>query len=304
MKEYKQNVLRWKRREFLWKSGALALGVGFGPRLSAFAETVKPGQLNAVKLGWKVSVQHYTYRRFSCFEALEKAAAVGLRHFEVRSNLKLGPKWPGQNADESMPGDAREEFKARLADLGLSLPSVFADFNGKPDQAKRLFEFWKAMGTEVIVAEPPAGSYDMLEKLCEEYKMKLALHNHQKGRSDYWSPDIVLEVCANRGKRIGACTDVGQWARSNLDPAECLRKLEGRVLSFHLKDVLKKGDLNCRNTVIGEGQADCANTLKELKRQGYQGVIVIDFEHDTPALQEDMARNIGFTEEQARQLLL
>jgi sugar phosphate isomerase/epimerase len=114
----------------------------------------------------------------------------------------------------------------------------------------------------------------------------------------------VLEVCANRGKRIGACTDVGQWARSNLDPVECLRKLEGRVLSFHLKDVLRKGDLNCRNTVIGEGQADCANTLKELKRQGYQGVIVIDFEHDTPALQEDMARNIGFTEEQARQLLL
>jgi sugar phosphate isomerase/epimerase len=143
----------------------------------------------------------------------------------------------------------------------------------------------------------------MLEKLCEEYKMKMAIHNHQRTKSEYWSPEIVLGVCANRSKLIGSCADVGQWARSSLDPVECLRKLEGRILNYHLKDVLKKGDLDSRNTVMGEGEADCANTLKELKRQGYKGVIAIDFEHDTPALQEDMARNIAFVEEQAGQAL-
>ncbi|MDI6451332.1 sugar phosphate isomerase/epimerase family protein [Anaerobaca lacustris] len=292
-----------KRRQFLWKTGALALGAGLGSRLTALAEAAKPGQPNATKLGWKMSVQQYTYRRFTLFEALEKAAAVGLRYFEVRSNLKMGPTWPGKDANEAMPEDARKEFKARIADLGLAIPSVFADFHGGLGQAKRLFEFWKGFGTEVIVAEPPEGSFDMLEKLCEEYTMRLALHNHQKGQSKYWSPDIVLEVCANRSERIGACADGGQWARSGLDPVECLRKLQGRIITFHLKDVLKKGDLNSRNTVIGEGQADCANTLKELKRLGYQGLITIDFEHDTPALQEDMARNVAFVDEQARQLL-
>ena len=298
-----QRVTQMNRREFLWQGGALALGVGFGSRLSALAAPAQPGQPNATKLGWKISVQHYTYRRFSTFEALEKASAVGLRYFEVRSDLKLGPKWPGKSANETMPEDARKEFKSRAADLGLAIPSVFADFTGKPDQARRLFAFWKDFGTEVIVAEPPDGSLDMLERLCEEFQMKLALHNHQRGKSEYWSPDIVLGLCANRGKRIGACANVGQWARSDLDPVECLRKLSDRLPCFHLKDVLKKGDLNSRNTVIGEGQADCANTLKELKRQGYQGVITIDFEHDTPALQEDMARNIAFTEEQAQRLL-
>jgi sugar phosphate isomerase/epimerase len=302
-KQDNQGTTPMHRRDFLWQGGALALGVGFGARLSALAAPASPGQPNATKLGWKISVQHYTYRRFSTFEALEKAAAVGLRYFEVRSDLKLGPQWPGKNANEAMPEDARKEFKARIADLGLSIPSVFADFNGQPDQARRLFEFWKGFDTEVIVAEPPAGSYDMLEKLCAEFQMNLALHNHQRGKSEYWSPDIVLGVCANRSKRIGACADVGQWARSDLDPVECLRKLSGRLPCFHLKDVLKKGDLNSRNTVIGEGQADCANTLKELKRQGYRGVITIDFEHDTPALQDDMVRNIAFTEEQARLLL-
>jgi sugar phosphate isomerase/epimerase len=157
-----QGALPMKRREFLRKSGLLALSAGLWPGIAALAEAVKPGQPNATKLGWKISVQHYTYRRFSLFEALEQAAVVGLRYFEVRSNLKLNAKWPGKNANESMPEDARKEFKARIADLGLSIPSVFADFNGKPDQAKRLFEFWKGFGTEVIVAEPPAGSHDML----------------------------------------------------------------------------------------------------------------------------------------------
>ena len=55
--------------------------------------------------------------------------------------------------------------------------------------------------------------------------------------------------------------------------------------------------------VMGEGEADCVKTLKELRRLGCQGLITIDFEHDTPALQENMARNVAFIEGQARQLL-
>jgi hypothetical protein len=40
-----------------------------------------------------------------------------------------------------------------------------------------------------------------------------------------------------------------------------------------------------------------------LARQGYKRVITIDFEHDTPALQEDMSKNIAFIEHQAKRLL-
>jgi sugar phosphate isomerase/epimerase len=293
----------FSRRDFLGQGGTFALALGIGQQLAAYAAAPEAGKSASTLLAWNVSVQHYTYRRFSLFEAMEKAAAIGLRFFEVRSNLKLGTKWPGKNADENMPADACLEFKKRLAELGLSVSSVFADFNGKPEQAQRLFSFWKGIGARGIVAEPDVKLLDTLETLCEKHDMRLALHNHQKGKSFYWSPEIVLESCANRSKLLGACADVGQWARSDLDPVECLRKLEGRIHNFHLKDVRKKGDLNAGNTVMGEGQADCANTLKELRRQGYKGVIAIDFEHDTPNLQEDMAKNIAFIEEQAKQLL-
>jgi len=291
------------RREFLWQGGALAVGLGFGPSVSTSAGQVKLSTPSAEKLGWRASVQHFTYRRFGLLDALDKVAALGLRHIEIRSNVKLDSQRPGMRANEDLPAAARRELKARLAERGLSIPSVFADFNGSPDQAKRVFEFCQELGAEIVVAEPPAESFDRIERLCEEYRMPLALHNHQKGQSQYWSPEQVLAVCRNRSRRIGACCDGGQWARSGLDPVECLRQLQGRILSFHLKDVARKGDPQSRNTVMGEGEGDCAETLKELKQLGYRGLITIDFEHDTPALQEDMVRNVAFLEEQAKQLV-
>jgi sugar phosphate isomerase/epimerase len=272
------------------------------PSLSALAAEVNDGQPHSAKLGWKVSVQHWTYRRVPLFEGLAMAAKVGLRCFEPRSILKLDAKRPGMNANEGMPEDARKELKSRIGDLGITFPSVFADFNGKPDQAKHLLEFWKSLGSEVVVTEPPLKSLDMLEPLFAEYGMQLAIHNHQRGKSDYWRPDIVLDHVKKRGKHFGACCDVGQWARSDLKPVECLRKLKDRMSSFHLKDVLTMGDLDSRNTIIGEGAADCANCLKEIKTLGYRALVTIDFEHDTPKLQEDMVKNIAFIEEQARLL--
>jgi sugar phosphate isomerase/epimerase len=74
------------------------------------------------------------------------------------------------------------------------------------------------------------------------------------------------------------------------------------MISFHLKDVVTMGDLDCSNTVIGEGAADCGNCLKEIHALGYHALVTIDFEHDTQRLQEDMVKNIAFIEEQARLL--
>ncbi len=299
------------RREFLRKGGALAVSVGVGAHLPTFAgedRSIPPAPIpspSAAELGWQVSIQGWTYRRFPLFKALENAAEVGLRCIEIRTNLSLDEKRPGMKADENMPADARKELKTRLTENGLSVPTVFTDFDGKQDQAKRVFGFWKDFGTNVLTAEPPMSRacIDMLEKLCEEYRMRLALHNHQRERSQYWSPEIVLEACKDRGPYVGATCDGGQWARSGLDPVECLRKLKGRIFNFHLKDILTRGELFCRNTVIGEGQGACAASLRELHLLKYKGTITIDFEHDTPALQKDMARNIAFIEEHAKRFL-
>jgi sugar phosphate isomerase/epimerase len=291
------------RRHFLKTSGVLLAGVGVYKAFPATAAQVKLSTPTLEKLGWQLSVQLYTYRRFPLFEALDKVGALGIRRIEPLSVLQVDSKRPDVRANEDMPADVRQELKARLAERGMSLSSIFANFNGAPDQAKRLFEFCQEMGTGTIVAEPPAAALDMIERLCGEYRINVAFHNHARGQSPYWKPEQVLAACQNRTERMGACADAGQWARSGLDPVESLRKLKGRILAFHLKDIAKKNDPNSRNTVFGEGEGDFANALKELKRLGYRGLTTIDFEYDTPALQEDMARNVAYMEEQAKKLL-
>ena len=295
------------RRDFLRSGSALLLATGLTPAaladLAASAPPAPDATTPAIAaLGWRVSVQHWTYRRVPLFDSLAMAAEVGLRHFEPRSILKLDAKRPGQNADETMPDDARRELRARIDDLGLTFPSVYADFSGQPDQAKRALDFWQEFGVRDVVSEPPPKSVAMLQELFAERGMRLALHNHQRTKSEYWHPFIVTDHCKDLGRHIGACCDVGQWTRSNLSPIESLRHLRGRQISFHLKDVLTKGDLDCRNTVIGEGAAECAACLAELKNVGYHGLVSVDFEHDTPELQDDMRKNIAFIDAIARRL--
>ena len=62
----------------------------------------------------------------------------------------------------------------------------------------------------------------MIEKLCVEYRINVAFHNHARGQSAYWQPQQVLAACQNRTERMGACADAVQWARSGLDPVESL----------------------------------------------------------------------------------
>ena len=291
------------RRQFLKGGTLLVAGFGIASAIPVMAEKVKLSTPNVEKLGWQLSVQLYTYRRFPLFEALDLVAALGIRHIEPLTALKVDGKRPDLRANEDMPADVRKELKSKLEDRGMFLSSIFGNFNGKLDQAKRLFEFCKEMGTGTILAEPPAETLDMIEQLCDEYQINVAFHNHARGQSPYWKPEQVLAACQNRTKRMGACVDAGQWARSGLDPVESLRKLKGRIVSFHLKDIAKKNDPNSRNTVFGEGEGEFARVLQELKSLGYRGLTTIDFEHDTPALQEDMARNVKYMEDQAKKLL-
>jgi sugar phosphate isomerase/epimerase len=285
------------RRSFL----CLAAGAAVAPLLGA-AQT-KLSTPAAEALGWRLSVQMFSYRRFPLFEALDHLAALGVRHLEPRTGLKVDARRPDLKFSEDLPPDVRKEFKSRLADRGLSMTSCFLDFTADdPAQPRRVFEFCKELGATTVVAEPPAAVLDAIENLCDEYRMNLAIHNHQEGQSRYWSPDLLLAACRGRGPRVGGCCDLGQWARSGLDPVECLRKVQGRILAIHLKDVGRKGDRNSRNVVFGTGEATLPAALRELRRQNYQGLTTIDYEQDSPAIDEDMAGNAAFVEGVARDL--
>jgi sugar phosphate isomerase/epimerase len=295
------------RRQFLACAGAAAAGLGFGSlagRLVHGADgpaKVKISSPTAAKMGWLVGCQLYTYRRYSFFEALEHIAALGIAHVEPCFFLGLDKARPELKTNEDLPADVRKELKKRLADRGIAMSAFYANLGTDKDRAVKIFEFCAEMGTSTIVAEPPAEAFDMIDTLCQKYSINVAVHNHPESpQSKYWKPENVLAVCKDRSKRIGACCDTGHWVRSGLDPVECLKKLEGRILGFHLKDVAEKGNRQSRDVPLGQGQANYAAVLAELRRQGYRGVMTIEYEHDSPALDDDVAKCVAFVEETAK----
>lgn len=295
-----------RRREFL-KHGALAvtgaaLAASGGLRAGA-AEKVRCSSPVAAQLGWRVGVAQYTFRRFSLFEMLDMLVELGIEYVELGFFLPLDKARPKLQSNEKLPPGVRKELKQRLADRGLAMSGFYADLKADEDQARRIFEFCKEMGAETVIAEPPPEAFDMIEKLCDEYGINVAIHNHpQSPQSRYWRPENVLAVCKGRSKRIGACCDTGHWVRSGLDPVECLKKLEGRILGFHLKDVAEKGNRQSRDVPLGQGAGNYAQVMAEIKRQGYRGVTAIEYEHDSPELMADVAKCVAFVEQMAKKL--
>lgn len=181
--------------------------------------------------------------------------------------------------NETLPAATRKEVSRRLKDLGAQLGSCYlAELPNDPSAARKKFEFGKEMGLEYFVAEPAPAAMDLMEKLCDEYGISIAIHNHPKPSSVYWNPEKLVEVTKGRSKRLGACCDTGHWVRSGLKPMECLKLLEGRIVSFHLKDVQEFGVVAAEEVPWGTGKSDIEGILKEVHRQGIKPVIAIEYE--------------------------
>lgn len=259
------------RRAFLKAAGAAAAGV-CTMSVPSWAAPVAGGAPHAEKLGWRLGCQAWTFNDMTFFDAVEKTASLGLHYIEAFPGQKLSSEKPDVKMGEGLSADDRKEVKKRLADSGVKLNSF-----GVGGYSKQIFEFAKDMGMVTVVSEPPPEAFDDIDKLCDEFQMNLALHNHPKP-SRYWDPDVVLKACKGHSKRIGACCDIGHWLRSGIDPLEALKKLEGRVIEFHFKDLNKKGE-DAHDVPWGTGVGDVKALLTEVKRQGIKPFFAIEYEY-------------------------
>lgn len=226
------------------------------------------GAPEAEKIGWKLAVQSYTFRGVSFMECLDRVAALGIKYVEAWPGHKLGGEFKGNVGD--MDADTQAKVLARCKELGITIINVGVIGIPKDEAAAReFFKKWKAMGVETIVTE---SNYPFLDKICDDMQMNVAFHNHPAS----WPPDQVLEATKGRSKRIGACADNGHWLRSklNLVPVEVIKKLEGRIISMHFKDLNeKRGDVPW-----GTGIGDVRKQLELLYAQGFKGVFAIEYE--------------------------
>ena len=294
------------RRAFLKMTATAATVLSLG-RLGhrADADELLPLSRNASsakKLGWRLGAQAYAFRKFSLFEAIDKNASLGLSCIEAYPGQRLSKEKPDVMMNVDLTPALRAEVKSRLNDAGVKLVNFgVCNLTKEESEARKTFDFAKEMGVETLVSEPLPDAFDTLEKLCDEYGVNLAVHNHPKP-SRYWDYRTVLEVCKNRSKRIGACCDTGHWMRSGIDPLEALRALEGRLVSFHLKDLNKFGVRSAHDVPWGTGVGNLEAVLAEVHRQKFQGFFAMEYEHDTPELVANMAKCVEYFDRMAEKL--
>lgn len=262
------------------------------------------GAASAEQFGWRLGCQAWTLHKFTLFETIDKVASLGLQYIEAYGGQKLSRDQPDVVIGVDSPADVRRAIKQKLADSGVKLVNYGVCILGKDIvESRKTFEFAKDMGIETLVSEPAKDALDTVEKLCEEYEINVALHNHPQSSPwpAYWSPDIVLNACRRRSKRIGACADTGHWSRSGLNPLDCLRKLEGRIISFHFKDLDQLGP-DAHDVPWGTGVCNAKGLLTEIHRQKIHAVFSIEYEYNWEDSLPDIAQCVEFFDKTAAAL--
>jgi len=258
----------------------------------------------AEKLGWRLGTQAWTFKAQSAFEVAETAERLGLKYIEYFPGQKLRPGDDKATLGPDMSAADLAAFKKHLADHHVKAVSfgVVSGFKNDEAAGRKLFEFAKALGLENLSAEPEPDAVELIDRLANEYSIKIAFHNHPKP-SRYWNPDVVLEACKGRSKMLGSCSDTGHWTRSGLLPVDCLKKLEGRVIELHFKDLNTFGDPAAQDVPWGSGKSDARGILVELKRQGFKGLINVEYEFTEGAvLEANVARCIAWFDQTAKEL--
>ncbi|MBT3291933.1 MAG: TIM barrel protein, partial [Victivallales bacterium] len=247
------------------------------------------GAPTAEKLGWRMSIECWSFRNFTFFESVDKASRMGVKYLEMFPGQTVAKELGDVKTNQDMSPDAQKAIQAKLDEAGIKVVNFgVTGIPGDDAGRRKLFTWAKSMGIETIAAEPKPKDLPGIDKICQEFGINVALHNHPEP-SRYWNPQTVLDACKGLSPRIGACADTGHWMRSGIKPIDAIKLLEGRLVSFHFKDLNTYGKEGAHDVPWGTGKGDVIGVLRELKRQGVKAVFSSEYEHNWDKSETEIA---------------
>jgi len=251
--------------------------------------------------GFTLGVQSYCFRNFDTEPALKRTQDLGLHYIEFYQ--KHAPANAGPDQILALLKLCRD-YEINPVCWGVQ------DFSNNHDANKKLFDYGKALGVKTMSANPTPDSFDSLDKLCDEYKIAIAIHPHGPtggGKLHLWySAEVIMAAVKDHHELIGTCLDTGHLIRcaqepfnKKLDPAEQIRIMGPRNFGIHLKDHDNKADTD---VVFGKGVLDVPAVLKALKDVKFKGHISIEYEAHPEDPSPDMKACIEVFKESVRTL--
>ena len=259
--------------------------------LCAAAMLLGSASVHAAETGLpKLGMQSWTYNNLTLAESIDKTSALGIHYMEVYPGQALGAGLPGKFGP-GMDESARATILALAKSRGVRLISMGVITPPLADWPK-VFAFAQEMGMRNITSEPPQETLPLVDRLSRQYNITVAFHDHPKP-SRYWNPAIALAALQPYGPDLGICADTGHWVRSGLVPVDCLRQVKGRILECHFKDLDRQARSGL-DVPWGTGTSNAAGQLAELRRQGFTGVVLIEYENRHPGYEEELKRSVAF----------
>jgi sugar phosphate isomerase/epimerase len=271
------------RRGFLGAAGLAGLG--------AVAAPVASARVGPTPWGIKLGIATYTFRNFERAKAIEMIRQVRTPWISVKNT-------PQQLATNSTPDQARAA-RREFDEAGLkvmSIGNIDMTHAATVDDLRPLFELAKNFGAPMMVCAPTRENLASVERLVQEYDIRIAIHNHGTEDKHFPSAQSVLEAVSGLDARCGLCMDVGHAyravrtphlhesdaARSSEtvyadDPVKAITLARARLFDMHIKDLT---DLTGRDTQcdVGDGEIPVPAIFQELKKIRYQGCVNLEYE--------------------------
>lgn len=241
-------------------------------------------------------VQAWTFTQFTTMEAIQKVAAAGGTNIELFPGQALGKEFAGVGIGPGMDQPATDALRRQLSKYGVNVVAYGVTGIDKDEAgARKLFTWAKSLGIGILNTES-TDSIDTIDKMVKEFDIRVGFHNHPKTNNPnyrMWDPNYILQVVKNHDRRIGSCADIGHWVRSGIKPIDALRILKGRVMSSHLKD-LNEFSPNGHDVPYGTGISNIPEILDELRHQGFQGSMSVEYEYHMEDSINEVAQCVGF----------
>jgi inosose dehydratase len=276
------------RREFIKRAGMGVAVASVAPLIGGANRNTANSDPAALKFEKKVSrlnlgMASYTFREFPLEETLKMTQRLGLERIAFKSfHLPL------ESSDEEIKAAAQ---KTRAA--GLDLYGCGVVYMQNEAEAEQAFHYAQTAGMRVIIGAPDPGLLKMVNKMVNEFDIKMAIHNHGPEDENYPTPESAYVKIEDLDPRVGLCIDIGHTQRAGIDPSESAERFADRLIDVHIKDVTsstKEG----QTIEIGRGVIDIPKFLKTLINLDYRGSVSFEFEKDGKDPLPGVAESVGY----------
>lgn len=221
-----------------------------------------------------LALQAYSFKDRTMVDTVETAKRLGFKAIELTPVQKLGGSFTGSVKHSDMSPETVKAVRAYLDGCGLQVLS-YGVVNEKDEAGwRKQFEFVKALGIGMILTEPPPEQLPLIDRLAQEYKIRVHIHNHAKN-NPWWDPAFMAQKVAACSEWVGAGADIGHWIAAGVEPADGIRQLTAsRVFALHFVDVNK----DAKPVPYGTGVGKLDQVLAALKAKGAPVVLTCEYE--------------------------